>query len=53
MPVSEMAERIVNWALNGRRFRKRFGFNAVWAPITKQLVREAVFFSVARRKFGI
>jgi len=53
MPVSEMAERIVNWALNGRRFRRSLGLDAVWAPIAKQLLREAVFFSVARRQFGI
>ena len=44
MPVNEMAERIINWALTGRGFRKRFGLDAVSAPIAKQLVPEAVFF---------
>jgi len=53
MPVNEMAERIVNWALTGRSFRKRFGPDALWVPIAKLLMPEAVFFSVTRRKFGI
>src|SRR6185437_3111753 len=53
MPVHDMADRIVNWAVNGRGFRKRFGLDALWAPIAKQLLPEAVFFWIARRKFGI
>jgi NAD(P)-dependent dehydrogenase (short-subunit alcohol dehydrogenase family) len=53
MPVNDMADRIVNWAVNGRGFRKRFGLDALWAPIAKQLLPEAVFFWMARRKFGI
>jgi NAD(P)-dependent dehydrogenase (short-subunit alcohol dehydrogenase family) len=53
MPVNDMAERIVNWALTGRSFRKRFGPDALWIPIAKHLLPEAVFFSVTRRKFGI
>ena len=53
MPVNDMAGRIIHWALTGRSFRKRFGQDAVWVPIAKQGMPEAIFFSVTRRKFGI
>jgi NAD(P)-dependent dehydrogenase (short-subunit alcohol dehydrogenase family) len=53
MPVDDMAERIVDWAVTGRGFRRRFGADAMWAPIAKQLMPESIFFSVARRKFGL
>jgi NAD(P)-dependent dehydrogenase (short-subunit alcohol dehydrogenase family) len=53
MPAKGMAERIVTWALTGRGFRKRFGLDALWLPIAKQLMPEAVFFAVTRRQFGI
>jgi hypothetical protein len=48
-----MAERIVGWAVTGRGFRRRFGADAMWAPIAKQLMPESIFFTVARRKFGL
>jgi NAD(P)-dependent dehydrogenase (short-subunit alcohol dehydrogenase family) len=53
MPVNDMAARIVNRALTGRGFRKRFGLDALWMPIAKQLLPESVFFSIARRNFGM
>ena len=53
MLVDVMAERIVDWAVTGRGFRKRFGLDALWAPIAKQLLPESIFSTVARRKFGI
>jgi hypothetical protein len=52
-PANEMAERIINWVLTGRGFRKRFGLDALSAPIAKQLLPDSVFFSGARRKFGM
>jgi hypothetical protein len=53
MPVDDMAERIVDWAVIGRGFRRRFGADAMRAPIAKQLMPESIFFTVARRKFGL
>ena len=53
MPVDDMAKRIVDWAVNGRGFRKRFGLDALLAPIAKQLLPESIYFSGARRRFSI
>lgn len=53
MPVDAVAERIVAWAVTGRGFRKRFGAEALLAPVAKHLLPESVFFAIAGRKFGI
>jgi NAD(P)-dependent dehydrogenase (short-subunit alcohol dehydrogenase family) len=53
MAAERAARDIVDWALDGRGMRRRFGADARWLPWLKAVLPEGAYAAGLRRRFGV
>lgn len=53
MAADRAARDIVDWALDGRGMRRRFGADARWLPWLKSVLPESAYAAGLRRRFGV
>jgi short-subunit dehydrogenase len=53
MSATQMAQRMIEWALHGHGLRQRFGSDAIWVARLKRYLPEKAFTAGVRRRFGL